>query len=190
MVASNFVRWGGLAAIVGGATYASLALLGPLYVYLYSPRSPEDIPPVLNYIPTIFLLFMLVGAMAAIAGLHILQRERYGLLGMSASLVAFVGVAVILVGGLADLLVGQRYPAVADILIVGALMATVGIVALGTVTIVVKVLPRWCGISLILGSPPFAIFFGSSIGVAWALVGYALLRQARTLLEGNTRTFQ
>lgn len=118
--------------------------------------------------------------MAAIVGLHALQRERYGLLGTLDSATALVGLVIILVARLADLLAGQRYPAIADILIVGALVATVGIVLLGTVTMIVKVLPRWCGMVLILGSPPFAIFLGPLVGVAWALAGYALLQRAQT----------
>ncbi len=178
MSSSNFIRWCGLTAMVGGVAYASLGLLGPLYVYLYAPSSDEDIPPVLNYIPSVFLFFMLLGAMATIAGLHALQRERYGLPGMVASLTAFVGVAIILVGGLVDVLAGQRYPVVAYVLIAGVLLATVGLLPLGAITIGARALPRWCGASLILGSPPFAILLGSLVGAAWALVGYALLRQA------------
>ncbi len=186
MQSSNFIRWCGLAAIVGGVVYASLGLLiGPLVRYLYSPSGPWDLP-VLRYSESIFLFLLLLGAMAAIAGLHTLQRERYGLVGALASLTAFVGVAIILVGGLVDILAGQRYPGVASILIVAVLVATIGLVALGTATIAARVLPWWCGASIILGSPPFVFFFASLyevlsslVGVAWALVGYALLRRAR-----------
>jgi hypothetical protein len=182
---SNFIRWCGLAAIVGGVVYALPGLLiGPLVRYLYSPSGPWDLP-VLRYSESLFLFLLLLGAMAAIAGLHVLQRERYGLVGALASLTAFVGVAIILVGGLVDILAGQRYPSVASILIVAALVATVGLVALGTATIAARVLPWWCGASIILGSPPFVLFFASLydvlsslVGAAWALVGYALLRQA------------
>jgi chromate transport protein ChrA len=183
---SNFIRWCGLAAIVGGVVYASLGLLiGPLVRYLYFPSGLWDLPPVLRYSESISLFLLLLGAMAAIAGLHTLQRERYGLVGALASLIAFVSVAIILVGGLVDILAGQRYPGVASILIVAVLVATIGLVALGTATIAARVLPWWCGASTILGSPPFVFFFASLyevlsllVGVAWALVGYALLRQA------------
>ncbi len=140
------------------------------------------------YIPTIFGLLPLVGTMAAIVGLHAVQRERYGLLGALASLIAFAGVAIILVGALLDVVAGQRYPVVASsILSVGILVGSVGLLALGSITIIARVLPWWCGALTILGSPFFArflFFFAgfqlseSLVGVAWGLVGYALLREA------------
>jgi hypothetical protein len=59
----------------------------------------------------------------------------------------------------------------------GVLLATVGLVALGLVTINMgaRVLPWWCGVALIGGSPPSA-FLGRPLGGAWTLVGYALFR--------------
>ncbi|MCA1730423.1 MAG: hypothetical protein LC751_13740 [Actinobacteria bacterium] len=174
-----FIRWCGLAAIVGGAASVSLYVLGALYIYLYSPSSEEDIPTGLNYIEPLFLLLLLVGALSAIAGVHALQRERYGLWGAVASLLAFVGVAILIFGWLVDLLAEQRYPAVANVLIAGVLVATVGIVGLGSATIGARVLPWWCGILIFLGSPPVGFLLGPLIGVAWALVGYMLIRRAR-----------
>ena len=94
MASLTFTRWCGLAAIVGGVASAALYVLGTL-IYLYSPSSEEDIPPILNYMEPIYLLLLLVGALAAIAGVHALQRERYGLWGAAASLIAFIGVTLI-----------------------------------------------------------------------------------------------
>src|SRR5215217_9216621 len=92
---------------------AALYVLGTL-IYLYSPSSEEDIPPILNYMEPIYLLLLLVGALAAIAGVHALQRERYGLWGAAASLIAFVGVTLFFgfLGALVDLLAEQHYRAV------------------------------------------------------------------------------
>jgi hypothetical protein len=174
-----FIRWCGLAAIVGGIVSVSSSLLGALYIYLYSPSSEEDVPTGLNYIEPLFLLLLLVGALSAIAGVHALQRERYGLWGAVASLLAFVGVAILIFGWLVDLLAEQRYPAVANVLIAGVLVATVGIVGLGSATIGARVLPWWCGILIFLGSPPVGFLLGPLIGVAWALVGYMLIRRAK-----------
>src|SRR5215207_687768 len=111
----TFIRWCGLAAIVGGVTSAALYVLGTL-IYLYYSSSEEDIPPILNYMEPIYLLLLLVGALAAIAGVHALQRERYGLWGAAVSLIAFIGVTLIFfgfLGALVDLLLAeQRYRAV------------------------------------------------------------------------------
>ena len=186
----NFIRCSGLAAILGGVAYAViLGSLGPLVRYLYSPSSHEDIPPLLNYLDTISVLLLALGALAAIAGLHTLQGERYGLLGALASLTAFSGVALILLGGLSDLLglAGQRsFYLGLYTLVAGALVASVGLLTLGGVTIAARVLPGWVGALIILGSPPSVFFFASLydelqllVGVAWALVGYALFRQVR-----------
>ena len=50
-----------------------------------------------------------------------------------------------------------------------------GIVGLGILTINAEVLPRWCGVALIVGSPPFALLW-PLVGVPWIVVGYAIFR--------------
>jgi hypothetical protein len=120
---SNFIRWLGLAALIGGGVGALLGLLGPLlFSYLYSPLSSEsEIQSyILFYTDHIQLLALLLGAMAAIAALHTLQSGAYGLLGKLTSLTAFFGVALIFGGAVMELLVGigQRYSDVISMLIV------------------------------------------------------------------------
>jgi hypothetical protein len=136
-------------------------------------------------------VLLLLGAMAAIAALHALQRglygpgawERYGL-GVLTSLASLVGVALILVGDLGDV-GGLRYQALAglrpvamNLFLIGLLVATIGILALGIATIAARKLPWWCGAALLAGSPPIAFFLGPLLGVPWALVGYAIFRAA------------
>jgi hypothetical protein len=195
---SSFIRWCGLAAIVGGIAYASLGLLGRLYIHLYSPSEPWDDPPVLGYIERTLPLLLLLGAAAAIAGLHRVQRERYGLVGALASLTAFVGVVLIVVGSIVEALAGPAFEPSLLFLISGLLIATLGLVALGAVTMVAMVLPGWVGALVILGNPLFLLFVPSAFenllayetlhpllaGVGWALVGYALLRAA---VRGGSR---
>lgn len=132
---------------------------------------------------------LLLGAMAAIAALHALQRELYGPgawerygLGALTSLTPLVGIALILVGDLGDIW-GLRYQVLADLrpvamnlFLIGLLVATVGILALGVATIAARKLPWWCGAALIAGSPPIALFLGPLMGVPWSLVGYAVFR--------------
>lgn len=135
-------------------------------------------------------LLLLLGAAAAIAGLHRVQRERYGLVGALASLTAFVGVVLIVVGSVVEALGGPAFEPSLLFLISGLLIATLGLVGLGAVTMAVRVLPKWVGALVILGSPPFLLFVPSAFenllayealhpllsGVAWTLVGYALFR--------------
>jgi hypothetical protein len=82
------------------------------------------------------------------------------------------------------------------LLTVGVVVGSTGVVLLGIVTIGSGVLPRWCGIALIAGSPPgVAIMFliltplgmvgilpgevgWALAGIPWIVVGYAAFRAA------------
>ena len=187
---SSYIQWCGLATILGGIFYASLGVLGRLYISRDAPSEPQSVPPVLTFIEHIFPLFLLLGALAAIAGLHRVQREYYGLVGVLASLTAFVGVALILVGSVLETLAGPAFEPSLLFLISGLLIATLGLMTLGFVTMVAMVMPWWVGALVILGSPPFLLFVPTTVenflsyemlhpllaGVIWSLVGYALFR--------------
>ena len=147
---------------------------------------------------------LLIGALAAIVALHALQRQRYGSGGALAALAAFIGLVLLPV---AWILAGPSYPLslTAAVLLVGVLAASVGIVGLGVVTINAGVLPRWCGVALIAGSPPgVGILFLVSIplgmarilpgeavwelaGIAWMAVGYGVFRTAARRTERPVR---
>ena len=194
MSSSSFIRWCGLAAILGATAYASLGLLVRLYLRLYSLSEPWDVSPVLGYIERMLPLLLLLGAAAAIAGLHRVQWEYYGLVGALASLTAFVGVVLTVVGSIVEALAGPAFGPSLLLLISGLSMVTIGLLALGVATMIAGVLPVWVGALVILGSPPFLLFVPSAFenlfenllayetlhpllaGVAWTLVGYALLR--------------
>jgi len=177
--------------MVGGITYAALGLLGRLYIDLYSPSDLRSVPPVLTFVERIVPLLLVLGVLAAIAGLHRVQRERYGLAGALASLTAFVGVVLILVGSIIETLAGPAFEPSLLFLISGLLIATLGLAGLGTVTVVTQALPRWVGALVILGSPLFVLFVPTAFeglvpyevlhpllaGAAWELVGYTLFRE-------------
>ena len=137
--------------MLGGAVYVGLVLLADPYWLEY-----------LYYINTIGYGFVAVlqplGAMAAIAALHALQRQRYGMLGAYFSIVAFVGLALA-VGASTVGVVALPYPSELLVLLVliGLLGASVGMVLLGGLTIAGRILPWWCGAALIAGNP-FGMF--------------------------------
>ena len=205
MLASILIRLGGVAAMVGGAASATLGVLTVLVlgVKYEIPGSIERAiqkggyePPVLN--------MLLFGALAAIVALHALQRQHYGSQGTLAALAAFIGLAMLPVGWL---VAGPSYPLALTVavLLVGLLAASVGIVGLGIVTMSAGVLPRWCGIALIAGSPPgvgILFLFLSPLGMAgilpgeavwelagilWIAVGYAIFRTAARRTERPAR---
>jgi drug/metabolite transporter (DMT)-like permease len=198
---STFIRLGGLAAMVGGVLYAVVCILTqPFYGGFWEVS---------------FVLFLL-SVMAAIVALHLLQRERYGRKGTLASFSAFVCVALTLGGAilweLVEALLGGTNPlglaglyrlgvmTGALLAIVGMLVATVSIIALGRFTLEAGVMPWWCGAALIAGNPlfAFALFLWTPgggaqynlnwlIAVLWAVVGYAIFRAARRRTERPSR---
>ena len=211
MLASILIRLGGVAAMVGGAASAMLGVLTVLVlgVKYEIPGSIERAIQKGGYeLPVLNML--LFGALAAIAALHIVQRRHYGRWGAFASFAAFIGLVLLPVGWLvavAWLVAGPSFtPAlITAVLVVGVLAASVGIVGLGIVTMSAGVLPRWCGIALIAGSPPgvgILFLFLSPLGMAgilpgeavwelagilWIAVGYAIFRTAARRTERPAR---
>lgn len=64
------------------------------------------------------------------------------------------------------------------------MLVGLGGIGLGVATIAARVLPWWCGVALIAGSFGFAFaalfgeLWGVLVGLAWALVGYAVFGAA------------
>jgi len=146
-----------------------------------------------------FFDLLVFGAMVALASLHALQRESYGLLGTLAFLVALVGVAMIFVSEFRSLILAlwQGSPGaggVSWLFIIGLLVATVGLIAYGVTTITAGALPWWCGAALLAGSPFVGLFLylfspveESLVGVPWAVVGYAIFRVGASHVEQPSR---
>jgi hypothetical protein len=185
MLSSILIRLGGVAAMVSGALYVSAELLdlpggGALWRSYY------------GFLPgggSLFFNVLLVGAMAAtlaIASLYALRRDISGLLGTLSSVAAFVGLALTLWGEL-----GSPVAAV-----LGLLVGSVGVLALGLVSMAVGELAWWCGVALMVWgwtlvfllllpmvgvlAPPFPVSWGGVLaGVSWIVVGFGVFRAAR-----------
>ena len=155
------VRLGGLAPIVGGVVYAVVSILG-------DPFSMADVPRSWARVFKVSFVLFLLGVIAVIVALHLLQRERYGRRGTLASASAFLGVVgvalifgfdfwflrfakeVYLFDGMFELLPFLGF--------VGTLVGIMGIIALGIFTLRAGVLPKWSGWALIAANPLFGIF--------------------------------
>ena len=156
-----------------------------------------DCPRSSGYVALAFFDLLAFGAMAALASLHAIQRVRYGLLGTLTFLVAFVGVAMLFVSEFRSLILAlwQGSPGaggVSWLFIIGLLVATLGLIAYGAVTITAGGLPWWCGVALVAGSPLVGLFLysfreGLLLGVPWAVVGYAIFRAGATRVEQPSR---
>lgn len=182
MATSNLVRLGGLAAMVGSGSYA----MANLALWFSEPPVTEivrrlDRDRTIQTLDNTFYVFLVMGAMAAIIGLYTLHRQLYGITGTLASLVAFGGLVLSLIAGVGDVLRLYWYVTspLLDIMLLG-----LGGVGLGVATIAARVLPWWCGVALMVGSFGFAFaalfgeLWGVLVGIAWALVGYAVFGAA------------
>jgi hypothetical protein len=190
--------------MVGGVASVTLGLLTLLVIKYVMPGSIERAIIQKGSYELPVSTMLLFSALAAIAALHTLQRQRYGSQGTLAALAAFIGLVMIAAGWL---VAGPSFPIAltAAVLIVGLLAASVGIAGLGIVTMTAGVLPRWCGAALIAGSPPFVGlevgvmgFLGlpamvpggiawALVGVPWVVVGYAIFRTAERRTEQPAR---
>lgn len=182
MATSKFIRLGGLAAMVGSGAYA----MANLALWFSEPPVSEiirrlDRDRFIQTLDNTFYVFLVMGALAAITSLYTLHRELYGMTGTLVSLVAFGGLVLSLIAGLGDVLRLYWYVAspILSIMLVG-----LGGLGLGVATIAARVLPWWCGVALMVGSFGFgfaALFgelWGVLVGIAWALVGYAVFGAA------------
>jgi hypothetical protein len=179
---SNLIRLGGLAAMVAGVLYASQTywLQWPLV------RTGAEGHFGAFLITVVGFLALLALGVVAIVALNAQKGRRYGLIAVLASLAIAAGAAAILAG----MSMGVDTPASSNlsalILIVGALIVTLGLVALGIVTISARVLPWWCGVALI-ASPIFALLGPLGGGVPLVLVGYATFRASTRQTERPSR---
>jgi hypothetical protein len=171
---SNLIRVGGLAAMVGGVLQA-LVFSQP---YLSVPLV-RTLARILGIGPQGAFIIIIAGFVAvlalsviAIVALDAKQGWRYGLIAVLASLAAAGGGALVLAGMLA----GMNSNLSVLVLIVGALILFLGLMALGIVTIAAGMLPWWYGAMIILS--PALTMLGPIGGVAWALVGYGIFRAA------------
>jgi hypothetical protein len=172
MMRIGLIRLGGLVTMVGAASS---------YAMIWSPE-------------WLFGLQLGVMVFPAIAALHALHREREGYVwpGALASLASFIGIALIIVSWPLE---------TTSTLSVGLVLATVGLLALGVVTMFAEVLPWWCAAALILGSP-LGAFVGMGflwplgldetaiilpLGVGWVLVGFAIFRAGGRRSEQPSR---
>src|SRR5215210_8542987 len=97
------------------------------------------------------LILAFTGTLVAIAGLHQLQRGRYGRLGAAGSLITFIGYALIVMVTAVSTLAGGE--ALHSVRLIAGLAVLVGSILLGAMTLRARILPWWCGVLLIVGFP-------------------------------------
>ena len=185
---SKLIRLGGLAAIVGGVLYAGVGLSeGRMAEYLYYMG---------NIGFGLVAVSLPLGAVAAIVALCALHRQHYGKAGAVLGLMAVLGLALA-TGALTLGALSARPDLDALVMgvLIGLLVSTVGIVLLGALSVAWQILPQWCAIALMVGSPfgvfltmiPSEVLAGGSLngrgfqavgGLLWVVGGYYIFRAA------------
>ncbi|MDQ3636486.1 MAG: hypothetical protein M3426_00610 [Actinomycetota bacterium] len=174
MSSSDLIRWAGLTAMLGGVAFIVMTLLG-----LAIPESAWT-----DVVFIVALLLVLVG----LSGFHTLQKGSYGRVGRAgfytvivASLAQILGLVVLLAGSTA--LEWLIFP-------VGLLGVVVGFVLYGAATLQARVLPRWCGVGLIVGLPVWIVLgeYGVILfGLLWLALGYTLWSRSGAAVERPAR---
>lgn len=166
-------RSSGIAGIVAGLGYLIQAIMG-----LFNPQT-EVFSGTSDYILEVVFIAALVATIFALTGLHGFAQSRYGKAGTIGYWMATVGTGLMTISAVATLLAGENSLGIA--FLAGMLLALLGYVVLGIMTLRAGVLPLWGGLALIFGFPlsVFLSNFGGGIifGLAWLGVGYFLTRQ-------------
>ena len=193
-LSASIVRWAGLAAMFGGALFVVSAVM-----ISSMPRGcigdecgtrPMREPGAAGALLMLALLLVVVG----MAGLVIRARHAglFGVLGKTGAVVAAVGAALPMIGGLIQGIVyGGDYPLVPYFVVPGVLALVVGFVLLGIAVLLAGVLPRWTAVLLVVGSLAMLGFNDQNAqallaipnGIAWVAVGYVLWSGG----DGSTR---
>ena len=160
MASSNWIRLGGLAALLGGVTFI---VVEPLYLML-----PES--NLVTVVTDVAITFILVG----LVGLHTLQKGNYGRLGRIGFYMFVVGALTEMLGSVLVILAGN---ALEWVMAVGFMTVIVGSIFYGVATLRAGILPRWCGVGFIVAPmvPLVLDAYGALLqGLFWVALGYVL----------------
>jgi hypothetical protein len=176
-VSSNLVRWGGLAAMLGGVMWVVLGL-GAVVGVLQAIPGREDV--------VLFIVALLLTA-AGLVGLHTLQKGSYGRLGQAGFYISLTAVTARILGAVV-FLAGSS--ALEWISLPGTLGMLVGFVLYGFATLQARVLPRWYGLALIVSMPvslPLAVYGTVLFGLFLVVLGYVLWLRRDATTEPPSR---
>ena len=195
MSSRRLIRWSGLAAMLGGLLWMVLGALAGM-----TGGSTKVLGLTEGAYCRMFTVSLLL-VTAGLAGLYLYARQaaRFGRLGVAGFVLAFIGVALMVLGNViewwisdlmfADVPLGEFKPGTRagwGIFLIGLCVLSVGLVLVGIATIQAKALPRWSRVlplvtGLLLASGFLALSIGEwglwvillSLGV-WMLLGYVV----------------
>ena len=178
-MSSNVIQWGALGAILAGVVWLASGIFDMVFMSGQGSEAPG-----LIFLVGVMYIVALAGTLGGLVGLHARQAMRYGWLGTAGFLAAFIGSALLLIGLMLTFLIRDsalERVFVDPVLGLGLLCTLVGFVLLGVATLMMGVLPQWCGLLLIV-CLPLAVVLGDygggiALGLVWLALGYVLLSQ-------------
>ncbi len=169
--------------MVAGVVWVISGILAVVYQGEHAPGTFADY--LVEGTFAVGLVFTVIG----MVGLHTLQKGNYGRIGRAgfwtvvvASLGQVLGTVALLAGSAA--LAWLVFP-------VGVLAVLVGFTLYGAATLQARVLPRWCGVGLIVGLPvaiALGLYGGNVLfGLLWLALGYVLWSRRGEAAEQPSR---
>ena len=202
MASAKLIRWSGLAAMLGGLLFMVLGFLQSMAESTKVLGLTEGAYSRMN---TASLLLLAAG----LAGLYARQAGRFGRLGVAGFVLAFIGLALMVLGNVieswisdlmfADVSPGEFKPGAHagwGSILIGLCVLAVGLVLIGIATIQAKVLPRWSRVlplvtGLLIAAGFLVGSFGViilSLGLGWMLLGYVVWSdQAEAPVQSGVR---
>jgi hypothetical protein len=180
-MSSNLIRWGGLAAMLGGLLWIVAAIItaskprgciGPVECDVMAIRDTSDVTPLL-------LLALMLSAVG-LAGMVIRAWNTGRLDRLGQVSVALCAVGVML------LVLGMGLNAISEVfwafVPLGGLALVIGLALVGIAALRMEALPRWAAVLLVIGSLGMLgfndqnaqVLMAIPFGIGWVAVGYAL----------------
>jgi hypothetical protein len=180
-MSSNLIRWGGLAAMLGGLLWIVAAIItaskprgciGPAECDVMAIRDTSDVAP--------WLLLALLLSAVGLAGMVIRawNTGRLDRLGQVSVALCAVGVMLLILGmGLSA--ISEVFWALVPL---GGLALVIGLALVGIAALRMEALPRWAAVLLVIGSLGMLgfndqnaqVLMAIPFGIGWVAVGYAL----------------
>ena len=198
-MSSRLERWGGSAAILGGALY--LVTFGMVYLIydLFAEQAKGTFVgshAFIHMFDTPMFIFLLVGA----AGLYLRQREVFGLIGKAGFYLTAFGFSLGIVGGAMIIVIGLTFGekatlGVPDMIahMLSHVFYALGSILLGIATLRAGIMPKAAAILMAIGPVWLFAMFGAGLNqffllllppviataLGWMWLGYALISEKK-----------
>ncbi len=186
MDSDRFVRWAGAAGMVGGMLWVISTVIHALRpvgcVAEECLRRPMRESSAVEGILTLGA-FMLFAVTTAALVVLVRRAGRFGKLGKGGTVLALVGVSVLVLAAVVQALVfSGDFLLMPYFVVPGIAALIIGFVLLAVTVLRCGVLPRWAAVSLLVGVVTMmganeqtrAAWLAIPFGLAWIAVGYAL----------------